>query len=333
VLCSFSIAKYGPQTDNDAQFHPDCGNGIKSNGPPPVFVVNNPLDANTPNSVALEHTFVQHLVNTFGTSANGGVRYYILDNVYGSWHETHRDVHPVGATYDEMKQKMVSYATMIKSVDPGALVVGPEEFGWFGYLFSGRDLRLCDQGNCSSPDRTAHGNQEFVAFLLSQMQAASVTAGQRLLDVFTLHYYPQGNGVFEDLTDPATQDLRSRSTRSLWDPTYVDESFINEIIRLIPRMKDWVAANDPGTPLGVTEYIFIYRFNPMVELITIQTALARPSFGDLAARPLGPVAVESVVIFRRGPAAPADRHLPMARGAVFGRLDRSQHCRGRAVSI
>ena len=58
VLCSFSIAKYGPQTDNDAQFHPDCGNGIKSNGPPPVFVVNNPLDANTPNSVAFEQTFV-----------------------------------------------------------------------------------------------------------------------------------------------------------------------------------------------------------------------------------------------------------------------------------
>jgi Divergent InlB B-repeat domain len=48
--------------------------------------------------------------------------------------------------------------------------------------------------------------------------------------------------------------------------------------------------NTPQNPF------FIYRFNPMVELITLQTGLARPSFGDLAARPLGPVAEESVVI-------------------------------------
>ncbi len=42
---------------------------------------------------------------------------------------------------------------------------------------------------------------------------------------------------------------------------------------------------------------FIYRFNPVVELLTFQEALARlPAFDQVAARPLSPVSAESVVI-------------------------------------
>jgi hypothetical protein len=57
----------------------------------------------------------------------------------------------------------------------------------------------------------------------------------------------------------ATQALRLRSTRSLWDPTYADESWINGTeggpeVRLIPRMHEWVDANYPGTKLAITEY-------------------------------------------------------------------------------
>jgi len=57
----------------------------------------------------------------------------------------------------------------------------------------------------------------------------------------------------------ATQALRLRSTRSLWDPNYPDESWIDgteggPTVRLIPRMRDWVASNYPGTKLTITEY-------------------------------------------------------------------------------
>src|SRR5258708_38156801 len=47
---------------------------------------------------------------------------------------------------------------------------------------------------------------------------------------------------------------RNRSTRSLWDLNYVDESWINTQVRLIPRMKSWVAQYYPNTKIGVTEY-------------------------------------------------------------------------------
>jgi hypothetical protein len=39
-----------------------------------------------------------------------------------------------------------------------------------------------------------------------------------------------------------------------WDSNYVDPSWINSVIKLIPRMKSWVATNYPGTKIGITEY-------------------------------------------------------------------------------
>ena len=50
------------------------------------------------------------------------------------------------------------------------------------------------------------------------------------------------------------QDRRNRSTRSLWDPNYLDETWINNRVRLIPRLKEWVSTSYPGTPIGITEY-------------------------------------------------------------------------------
>jgi hypothetical protein len=48
--------------------------------------------------------------------------------------------------------------------------------------------------------------------------------------------------------------LRNQSTRQFWDTNYVDPSWINSVIMLIPRMKNWVSTYYPGTKTGVTEY-------------------------------------------------------------------------------
>ncbi|MGH9765537.1 MAG: glycoside hydrolase family 44 protein, partial [Blastocatellia bacterium] len=77
--------------------------------------------------------------------------------------------------------------------------------------------------------------------------------GKRLLDVFSVHYYPQ-SGEFGDDISTNMQLLRNRSTRSLWDPNYVDESWINNKVQLVPRLKGWVNAHYPGTKTAVTEY-------------------------------------------------------------------------------
>ena len=78
----------------------------------------------------------------------------------------------------------------------------------------------------------------------------------RLLDYLDLHYYPQASGVsLSGAGDAATQARRLRSTRvAVGSRRYVDESWINEAVRLIPRMRDWVAQYYPGTKLAIGEY-------------------------------------------------------------------------------
>ncbi len=251
-LASFSIAKYGPQTGNDWQWFPDAGNGILTNG---QYVTGNDAnDANEPSNSLFQQGWVQHLVSRWGTSASGGLRYYILDNEPSIWHGTHRDVHPTGATMDEIKNKILDYAGKIKAVDPSSLVVGPEEWGWSGYLFSGYDQQYgSTHGWSSLPDRNNHGGADYLPWLLDQLRQNNIATGKRLLDIFTVHYYPQ-SGEFGNDVSSNMQLRRNRSTRSLWDPNYVDESWINDRVRLIPRLRTWVNTYYPGTLTGVTEY-------------------------------------------------------------------------------
>ena len=253
-LAGFSISKYGAQTRADTMWFPDAGNGtLKSTGK--SVVGNDPNDANVPNSSAFQQDWVKHLVAKWGTAAAGGVKYYLLDNEPALWNSTHRDVQPVGLKLDDLRAKTLDYAAKIKAVDPTALVVGPEEWGWTGYLYSGYDSQWGNEHQDWShlPDRAAHGNVDAMPWLLAQLRQENARTGRRLLDVFSLHYYPQG-GEFNNGTDAAMQLRRNRSTRSLWDPNYTDESWINSKVALIPRMKNWVAVNYPGTRIGITEY-------------------------------------------------------------------------------
>ena len=116
---------------------------------------------------------------------------------------------------DEIKNKILDYAGKIKAVDPSALVVGPEEWGWSGYLFSGYDQQYgSTHGWSSLPDRNNHGGADYWPWLLDQLRQNNTTTGKRLLDIFTVHYYPQG-GEFSDDVSSAMQLRRNRSTRSL----------------------------------------------------------------------------------------------------------------------
>ena len=149
---------------------------------------------------------------------------------------------------------MIDYAGRIKAVDPTALLAGPEEWGWSGYLLSGYDQQYGGAHGWSVlPDRNNHGGADYLPWLLDALRQNDIATGKRLLDVFTVHYYPQG-GEFSDDVSSAMQLRRNRSTRSLWDPNYVDESWIGDRVQLIPRLAGWAIAHYPGTQIGITEY-------------------------------------------------------------------------------
>jgi len=260
-LASYSIAKYGPQTGSDSQWFADAGNGIGTNSATHtswLITTNDPNDANIPVTSAFQQGYVQHLINTWGAATNGGVKYYLMDNEHSLWQSTHQDVHPVGPTMQEIRDKIFDYAGMVKSNDPDALVCAPEEWSWPGYLYSGYDQQWSgahgDYNPAHYPDRSANGGWDYMPWLLNQLHQHDTNTGVRLLDYFTLHCYPQEGNVGTSAADAATVLLRNASTRQFWDPNYVDPSWINNIIMLIPRMKSWVTNYYPGTKIGVTEY-------------------------------------------------------------------------------
>ncbi len=250
--CGFSVAKYGAQQSVDP-WRPDCGNGILPNGNP--MTNNDPQDT----SVAITPQFVQdwiaHLKTNYGDAAHGGVKFYNLDNEPMLWDDTHRDVHPTPTSYDELRDRTYQYAAAIKQADPTAKTLGPALWGWTAYFWSAQDWAAGGSWWNNPPDRNAHGGQPFIEWYLDQMRAYEQQNGVRILDYMDLHYYPQANGVsLAGAGNAATQALRLRSTRSLWDPTYTDESWINEPVYLIPRMRAWRDAHYPGTKLAMTEY-------------------------------------------------------------------------------
>jgi hypothetical protein len=255
-LASYSIAKYGAQTGSD-YWMADAGNGIRADGS--LIVTNDPNDANFLTNVVFQQAYLRHLTNRWGSSTNGGVRYYLMDNEHSIWHSTHRDVHPVGASMQEIRDKMFEYASMVKSNDPNALVLGPEEFGWSGYFNSGYDLWHGDNyGWGTMPDRATNGGWDYLPWLLNQFHQRATNTNQRLLDYFTVHCYPEDGNVAGSDVSTDTQLLRNRLTRKFWDTNYVDETWIGSqtvnIVKLIPRLKAWVASYYPGTPIGITEY-------------------------------------------------------------------------------
>jgi hypothetical protein len=154
---------------------------------------------------------------------------------------------------DEMASRMIDFAARIKAADPNAIVAGPEEWGWFGYFYSGFDQQVSERNGFRFPDREAHGGAEYIPWLLDRIRAEEQARSARLLDAVTIHFYPQ-SGEFSDNVSPSVQLLRNRSTRSLWDPNYVDESWIGQKVRLIPRLRAWAEAFRSGTPIGITEY-------------------------------------------------------------------------------
>jgi len=249
ILPSFSVAKYGAQCGVDP-YDGDAGDGLHTDCSTPVSG-NDPNDSYIADSVAQEQKWIRHLIKTWGNSSKGGVPYYLMDNEASIWFSTHRDVHPIGPHADEYRDKVLAESAAIKAADPHAMIVAPEEWGWEAYFYSGYDQQYAaEHGYCCFPDHDGmQGGMDYIPWLLSQWKSAG-----HPVDGLSVHFYPQGGEDSDDVSTPM-QLLRNRSTRQLWDPNYVSESWIDDKVDLIPRLIGWIADNYyAGTPVAITEY-------------------------------------------------------------------------------
>ena len=249
---SFPVAGFGKQ-EATAPEAPDMGNGVGVDGkpiePPPPTVTSEP---STPESIA---RWVRQIRTDDGNGPRS-VDAYILDNEPMLWNSTHRDVHPQPTTYDELLERTIAYATAIRKADPEGKIAGPAEWGWLAYHYSAKDVVA---GLFLRPDRRAHGDEPLIPWYLKALRAHEQKSGTKMLDILDVHFYPMADGIGINTggkTDPTTAALRLRATRSLWDPTYKDESWINERIRLLPLLKEWISAYYPGLGISIGEWNF-----------------------------------------------------------------------------
>jgi uncharacterized protein (TIGR03437 family) len=271
LSCSFNTAKYGTQQKGFDQYDPVCGDGLTPSG---SYIVNDPNDVYQPITPDFAGQWVQYIMGKYGRADLGGVQMWSLDNEPEWWDGVHEDMYHSIASYDDMLARDTATAQAVKAVDPTALITGPVPSGWWGMIFSKKDM---DSGWGTSPycyydnpvDQNAHGGLPWVVYYLQQMQAFEKANGYRLLDYLDVHGYitpptiglppnDAGNGA-------ANTVLRMTSTRALWDPNYIVPGFTScdgysdatgkqVAPALVPTMRGWVSANYPGTKTAITEY-------------------------------------------------------------------------------
>jgi mannan endo-1,4-beta-mannosidase len=178
-----------------------------------------------------------------------------LDNEPALWVSTHPRIHVAQPTCQELLEKSVALSSAIKNVNQKPLIFGPVTYG-FGEMF---DFQGAPDWNAVKGGRTW-----FVDWYLDKMNSASQTAGKRLLDVFDFHWYPEALGNNERIcfaTNPsnrANAEARLQAPRTLWDPHYLEDSWIAQwnsgFLPIIPKVKSSIAAYYPGTKLSISEY-------------------------------------------------------------------------------
>jgi gliding motility-associated-like protein len=204
---------------------------------------------------------INYLISTFGKSNTAkGVKAYALDNEPGLWFDSHSRMW--GSDHVSVKyliDQSFELAELIKEMDPTAEVFGPASWGVSEF----ENLQ-------GAPDWDAiHGDYStFIDLYLAKMKERSEASKKRLLDVLDLHWYPQGNndGVdpFGNGTDYNTNARRMAMTRSLWDPSYIEDTWIGQdaykveqFLPFIPKMKKHINTYYPGTKFALTEYSYM----------------------------------------------------------------------------
>jgi len=181
-----------------------------------------------------------------------------LDNEPELWNSTHLEVqgkNPV--TSDTYIAKTISLATALKTQFPNLVIFGPVHYGFLGIYSWNNDGEFTP---------TPSGNNWFPDKYLPAIKTASATFGKPLVDVYDFHWYSEAtDGSNNRVTGLNGPDLTAaqvqaivQSPRSLWDPSYQENSWITSTlggpIYILPRLQAKIAAEFPGMKLSITEY-------------------------------------------------------------------------------
>ncbi len=270
---SLSVGAYTLATLSTAGYVAADKNGIvnvsekaPSNRWVPVYAAKNVPFSLTPDlndNAVYSDEFVNAMVNRFGNASTPtGIKGYAIDNEPALWPETHPLMHPEATKASEVLTKGIDLAKAVKNVDPYAEIYGPVAFSY--------DEMSSMHGDSTWPAIQEGGHYSwFIDYYLDKFRVASAQSDKRLLDVLDFHWYPEiKKEVTKDhwvkITDEASNDVpalnlaRMEAPRSLWDPTYIEDTWIgkdhSDMLPILPRARQSIDQYNPGTRIAITEY-------------------------------------------------------------------------------
>jgi len=197
----------------------------------------------------------QKLPGVFG--ANPSLPTFVsLDNEPELWNSTHLEVqghNPV--TSDNYIAKTIALTKALKDQFPNVMIFGPVHYGFEGIYSWQGELAATPDGANWFPDK-----------YLPALKSASNAYGRPLVDVYDFHWYSEATDGSTRVTNMTGSNLTAaqvqaivQSPRSLWDPTYKENSWITndvlgEPIKLLPRLQAKINSEFPGTKISITEY-------------------------------------------------------------------------------
>jgi hypothetical protein len=188
-------------------------------------------------------SWVTHLVSTFGSAANGGVRYYQLDNEPDNWQSLRADIYPafyppgtwcepfyttntgIGTSLNQdFINRTMAYSKAIKAADPTAAVL-------FMSTENAQDLVGLSNIECGNPAGPYTVSNSLTMAILKLAAAQEASTHVRQLDCVDMHYPFPGKGLGD--------------TAALWDSTTTS---------VVPYVQGWINSTYPGTGICVSEY-------------------------------------------------------------------------------
>ncbi len=163
-------------------------------------------------------------------------------------------------TGNDFTTRFLTFAKRVKQLSPSAAIVGPGHYAFDGWT-SWRATMIPPYGNGAN---SKWQMEDFLAAVKTESQSV----GQRLLETWDMHWYPQRvfNGVYTHYLDDSTRSMSAaevdavlQGPRSYWDAEYDEQSWITRDhlhapANMLNRLQTRIDANYPGTKLGVTEY-------------------------------------------------------------------------------
>lgn len=176
---------------------------------------------------------------------------FALDDVPDLWPDHHPELYSSTPSYDEVVGRQLTFAAAAKDVAPSAPILALNSWGWSGWW------HLEDAGE---PNADFATKGVFFEYYLAEAARAEATAGRRLIDQICVHYESEAHGDEGRVTvSEGSAAARVQAPRSLWDPSYVEESWVSDLygpLNLLPRLQAMIDAAYPGTGLCLSTYDF-----------------------------------------------------------------------------